>query len=133
MRRRVLAMATALICSAIFLAGPAVLVSGSADDGDAKGKAAGADLFGLTRVVSLHIEISADEYQAMQPPPPAGLPGAPPPAPRPKRPGERESERNLFGVEFPWARGAVTTRARLTRAWASVIRGTPPTWRRRGA
>ena len=108
MRRRVLAVATALTCSAIFLAGPAVLVSGAADDGDAKGKAAGADLFGLTRVVNLHIEIPADEYQAMQPPAPAGVPGGPPPAPRPKQPGERESERNLFGVEFPWARGAVT-------------------------
>ena len=44
----------------------------------------------------------------MQPPAPAGAPGGPPPAPRPRRPGERESERNLFGVEFPWARGAVT-------------------------
>ena len=108
MHRRALAVATALACSAIFLAGPAVLLSGTADDGDAKGKAAGADLFGLTRVVSLHIEIPADEYQAMQPPAPAGVPGGPPPAPRPKKPGERESERNLFGVEFPWARGAVT-------------------------
>ena len=56
----------------------------------------------------LHIEIPADEYQAMQPPAPAGGPGGPPPAPRPKKPGERESERNLFGVEFPWARGAIT-------------------------
>ncbi len=107
MRRRVIAVATALTCSAIFLAGPAVLVSGTADDGGAEGKAAGADLFGLTKVVNLHIEVPAEEYQAMQPPPPAAF-GGPPPAPRPKRPGERESERNLFGVEFPWARGAVT-------------------------
>ena len=105
MRRRVLAAATALTCSAIFLSGPGVLVSASADDGNAKAKAAGADLFGLTRVVNLHIEIPADEYEAMQPPPPAGMPGGPPPAPRPKRPGERESERNLFGVAFPWRAG----------------------------
>ena len=108
MRRRALAAATALICSAILLAGTALPLSGAPDDGDAKGKAADADLFGLTRVVPLHIEIPADEYQAMQPPAPAGAPGGPPPAPRPKKPGERESERNLFGVEFPWARGAVT-------------------------
>ena len=87
MRRRALAVATALICSAIFLAGTVVPLSGAADDGDAKGKAAGADLFGLTRVVQLHIEIPADEYQAMQPPAPAGAPGGPPPAPRPKKPG----------------------------------------------
>ena len=87
MRRRVLAVATALTCSAIFLAGPAVLVSGTADDGDAEGKVAGADLFGLTRVVNLHIDVPAEEYRAMQPPPPAGVPGGPPPVPTPKRPG----------------------------------------------
>ena len=56
----------------------------------------------------LHIEIPADEYQAMQPPAPAGGPGGPPPAPRPRKPGGRASERNLFGIEFPWASGAIT-------------------------
>jgi hypothetical protein len=71
MRRRVLALPTVLICSAIVLAGPAVMASGSADDGDSKGPAAGASLFGLTRVVDLHIEVAAEEYQAMQPPAPA--------------------------------------------------------------
>ena len=76
--------------------------------GTPRGRPPSRDLFGLTRVVPLHIEIPADEYQAMQPPAPAGGPGGPPPAPRPKKPGERASERNLFGVEFPWARGAVT-------------------------
>src|SRR4030081_3460712 len=103
MHRRALAVATVLACCAIVLAGPAVPLSGAADDGDANGKAAGADSFGLTKVVNLHVEIPAEEYQAMQPP----APGGPPLAPRPKKPGERESERNLFGVEFPWARGAV--------------------------
>ena len=111
MRRRILAVATALTCFAIFFAGPAVLASGSADDDNAKGTAAGADLFGLTRVVNVHIEVPADEYEAMQPSPPAAF-GGPPPAPRPKRPGERESERNLFGVEFPWARGTVIAEGR---------------------
>ena len=41
----------------------------------------------------LHIEIPAEEYQAMQPPTPAGGFGGPPPAPRPKKAGasgERE-------------------------------------------
>jgi hypothetical protein len=61
MRRRILAVATALTCSVILLAGPAVLASGSADDGNAKGTAAGADLFGLTRVINLHIAVPADE------------------------------------------------------------------------
>ena len=100
MSRHVLAVAAALTCCAIFFAGPAVLVAEAVDDGDA-------GFFGLTKVVNLHIEIPAEEYQAMQPPP-AGVPGGPPPAQRPKRPGERESERNLFGVEFSWARGAVS-------------------------
>ena len=98
MRRRVLAVATALTCSVIFLVGPAVEFSWSADDGNAKGKGAGTDLFGMTRIVQLNIEIPEEEYQAMQPEAPAPF-GGPPPAPRPKRPGERESERNLFGVD----------------------------------
>src|SRR5262245_45987867 len=107
MRRRTLAVATALACSAILLAGPVARSMRAAGDDDAK--ADGAKLFGLTRVVGLDIEISEDEYRAMQPPAPAGVPGAPPP---PKRPGDRESERNLFGVEFPWVRGAVTAEGR---------------------
>jgi putative membrane-bound dehydrogenase-like protein len=100
MSRQFLAAATALTCYAIFVNISTVLVAGTADAGDAA-------LFGLTRVVNLHIEIPAEQYRAMQPPP-AGVPGGPPPAQRPKRPGERESERNLFGVEFSWARGALT-------------------------
>src|SRR3954449_4318445 len=117
MRRRARAAAPALICSAILLAGTVLPLSGAPDDGDAKGRPADPGLFGLTRVVPLHLEIPADEYRAMQPPAPAGAPGGPPPAPRPKRPGERESERNLFGVEFPWARGTVTAEG---RAYAGV-------------
>ena len=106
MHRRALGVATLLACCIFFLARPAVLLSGSADD--PKGKAVGADSFGLTKVVNLHVEIPVEDYQAMQPPAPAGAPGGPPTAPRPKKPGERESERNLFGVEFPWSRGTVT-------------------------
>ena len=106
MHRRALAVATAFCGFAILLVGPLGGLR-AAGDGDGTGKAAGADLFALTKVVAVHIEISADEYRAMQPPPPAGF-GAPPPPARPKRPGERASERNLFGVEFSWARGSVT-------------------------
>jgi putative membrane-bound dehydrogenase-like protein len=108
MRRRALLMAAALIGSAILLACPAGLVSGTVEERNANEKAAGAELFGLTKLVNVHVDISADEFQAMQPPAPVGVPGGPPPAPSPKRPGDRQSERNLFGIEFPWARGAVT-------------------------
>ncbi len=107
MHRRVFAVATALSYFAILVGGPLERLAAAADNGDAKGRAAGTDLFGLTKVVAVHLEISADEYRAMQPPAPAAF-GAPPPAPRPRRPGERPGERNLFGVEFSWARGSVT-------------------------
>ena len=62
MRRRILAVAIALTCFAIFLAAPAVPASGPADGGNSEPKAAGADLFGLTKVVKLHIEVAAEEY-----------------------------------------------------------------------
>lgn len=106
MCRRAFALAMVVACSAMPHAGTAGPIVGQADDG--KATAIDADLFGLSRVVGLDIEIPAGEYQAMQPPPPAGVPGAPPAPPPPKKPGDRESERNLFGVEFPWARGAIT-------------------------
>jgi putative membrane-bound dehydrogenase-like protein len=114
MHRRALVVATALICGAFLLAG-VVAPTRAADDGDAKPKPADADLFGLARVVKIHVEIPADEYEAMQPPAPAGIPGGPPPAPRPPRPSGRESERNLFGIEFPWARGAITVEGQTYR------------------
>ncbi len=115
MRRRALAAATALICTAILHAGTVSPLLGAPDDGDAQGKAADPHLFGLTSVVQLHIEIPASEYRAMQPPAPAGPPGGPPPAPRVRWHGEWESVRNLFGVEFPWAHGAVTAEGKTLR------------------
>lgn len=108
MRRSLLAAATVLICAAMSLTGPAVQSTRAAGEANPGEKAAGADLFGLTRVVDIHLEIPADDYQAMQPPAPAFGQGGPPAAPRTRRAGERASERNLFGVEFPWARGALT-------------------------
>ncbi len=73
MRRRALATATVLSCWVLFLARP-VPYSRAADDGDAKRKAAGADFFGLTKIVKLDIQIPAEEYQSMQPPAPPGAP-----------------------------------------------------------
>jgi hypothetical protein len=125
MRRRALTLATALACSVVLLSGAMARRSGAG----AEGKAAGADLFGLAKLVKLRVEVPADEYQAMQPPAAAGAPGGPPPPPKPRKPGERESERNLFGVEFPWARGAITARDARSRTSASATPGTPPTWR----
>ena len=55
-------------------------------------------LFGQTKVWSIDLEISAKEFEAMQPPQPGGFGPAPPVQ------GERASERSLFGTEFRWAR-----------------------------
>src|SRR5579871_1195114 len=68
---------------------------------------AGKDFFGTTKVWDIHLELSGKEYEAMQPV--AGgfnVPGAPP-APRARK-DKRDSERNLFGTEFPWAQGTLT-------------------------
>jgi putative membrane-bound dehydrogenase-like protein len=115
MPRRTFTIARAFVVFSIVLAGTDLPVSGASDDENPTAKADAADLFGLTRVVRLDIEIAGEEYQAMQPPAPAGAFGGPAPAPRPRKPGERESERNLFGVEFPWARGSVTMEGKTFR------------------
>jgi spore coat protein H len=68
----------------------------------------GGEVFRLDRVWRLHITVAPDEYAAMQPIVRAGLPGSPggPLAKAvAKRDANRASERNLMGVEFPWAEG----------------------------
>ena len=67
--------------------------------------AAGAE-FVATRVWSIHLEIPAKEFDAMQPAPP-DFPGAPPPG-RKKDDKQRATEKNLFGTEFPWVEADVT-------------------------
>jgi putative membrane-bound dehydrogenase-like protein len=63
--------------------------------------------FGLTRIWTIHLQVPADEFQAMQPAAPAfpGPGGAAPAAPRHADAEQRESDRNLFGTAFPWADG----------------------------
>jgi spore coat protein H len=76
------------------------------------------DVFGLTKVHTFHVEVSAKEWQAMQPagggmrfgpPRPGGADKdkAPPEKAPPEKPGEepRERHRGAFGTEFPWAHG----------------------------
>jgi hypothetical protein len=113
MHRRAFAATAAMTCAAILLADPAASHVRAGDD-DRPRPVAGSGLFGLNRVVGLHLEIPLEEYQAMQPPPPAGFGGPPQPL-VPRRPGARESERNLFGLEFPWAHGALTAEGRTYR------------------
>jgi putative membrane-bound dehydrogenase-like protein len=98
MSRRLLAGAAVLVGALI---GLGVATSPAADRKDAPAE----DVFGTTKVWAMHLEISAKEYEAMQPPAGGfGFPGAAPAAPAPPAPKEkRDSERNLFGTEFPWA------------------------------
>ena len=63
-------------------------------------------LFGQTTVWSIHLDMSAKEYEAMQPPQPGAFGAAPPPAAPAE--GNRSSERNLFGTEFRWAEADFT-------------------------
>src|SRR5262249_48306361 len=97
--RRFPGQVTALACVVCLLFGPGTTPAPAES---------GKDVFGMTKVWTVHLEISAKEYAAMQPPAPAGFgfPGAPPmpPAPRDKR----DSERNLFGTDFPWGQGELT-------------------------
>ena len=69
----------------------------------------GDDIFGTTKVWKIHLELSGKEYEAMQPATSGfALPGAPP-APATSKAGKdkRDSERNQFGTEFPWAKGTL--------------------------
>ncbi len=75
-----------------------------ADDGDHP--------FAHDVIWPVHIEISAEEYAAIQPRGRGGFPGfgwnrpaEPPPA---AIDDDRELHRNTFGVDLPWATGAVT-------------------------
>ncbi|HEV3338754.1 MAG TPA: PVC-type heme-binding CxxCH protein [Pirellulales bacterium] len=68
--------------------------------------AKGGNSFGPTSVWSIHLEIPPEEYEAMQPAVAGFGPGAPPAATPPAAPVNgskaRDSEKNLFGTDFPW-------------------------------
>lgn len=106
MHRRACAVAVAFAFAfcAILLDGRAVSFAGDGDRTARDGPAGDTSLFGLTRLLRLEIEMTDDEYKAMQPPPPPVF-GAPPRPPRSRTPDTGGSERNLFGIEFPWASG----------------------------
>src|SRR5262245_15432461 len=90
------------ICLASLLVAPTLL---AADEKQPPGK----DPFGLTKVWSIQLALSAKEYEAMQPAVPQfGGPGSPPQPPVKAKKAARDGERNLFGTEFPWAEGDVT-------------------------
>jgi putative membrane-bound dehydrogenase-like protein len=108
MDRRFLAGAGALLCGVSLLSWALVgLIPPTASRADDKEPSA-KEVLGTARMLSIHPEIPAKEYEAMQPRPGGfGFPGAPPAPPAPR--DRRESERNLFGTEFPWVQGEFTS------------------------
>ncbi|WP_422928190.1 PVC-type heme-binding CxxCH protein [Singulisphaera sp. PoT] len=109
MGRPTFALASAMIGAALFLASPWPRVMRAAEEVSKEDAGAGG-LFAPTKVVRVDLEVSPEEYQALQPPAMFGAPGAAPPPAPPKLPDgrERESEKNLFGVAFPWAQAALS-------------------------
>jgi spore coat protein H len=118
MSKRLLAVAGALLTSAVVLSGaPARTAAGPTGDRAAPG----AEVFGLTKVHALHLEMTAREWERMQPAAGRGFPGRPggppgfggPPGPArpPEKPGEKPADTHKgggWGTEFPWARGELT-------------------------
>src|SRR5262245_60504949 len=67
------------------------------------------DVFGLTKLWAIHIDIPAKEYEALQPPAGFGFgfPGQPKEKAK-KEKDKRDRDRNLFGTEFAWVHGDLT-------------------------
>jgi hypothetical protein len=131
MSRRFLPWLSALACGPLLFSCAVVglwaMAAAAADDGESAAKQPpDSNVFGMTKVLAFDLEIPAKEYEAMQPPAGGGFgaPGAPPP--RPRNPNDkRDSERNLFGTEFPWAHGDFLTAGksvskRLLRLFATL-------------
>ncbi|VTR95502.1 heme-binding protein : Heme-binding protein OS=Planctomyces brasiliensis (strain ATCC 49424 / DSM 5305 / JCM 21570 / NBRC 103401 / IFAM 1448) GN=Plabr_4796 PE=4 SV=1: CotH: GSDH: Cytochrom_C [Gemmata massiliana] len=109
MFRRLLTRAAALCCGLLLLA---ALLSGAhplrhAAAEDPKPQAE--NTFGLTKVWAVRLDISAKEFDALQPALGGfGFPGGPPPKKEEKKDDKkRDTEKNLFGTDFPWAEGDV--------------------------
>lgn len=80
-------------------------------DADKKDANGAGNVFGLTKVWTVDLEMSAQEFAALQPAAGGfGFPGGPPPRQDGKQiAGKRDSEKNLFGTEFPWAECTFTS------------------------
>jgi putative membrane-bound dehydrogenase-like protein len=109
---RVAAVGCGILSLALLLGGTRPVPRVLADDPKPVAKDA-KDAFGITKVWSVHLEIPAKEFEAMQPPPaafgpPPGAPGGPPQPKKEAKKDSRDSERNLFGTAFPWAEADFT-------------------------
>jgi putative membrane-bound dehydrogenase-like protein len=113
MSRRLLAGAAAVgggvLIAACILTGAPTATAPAAED------APGGDVFGPARVWAIHLEVSAKEYEAMQPAGGFAFGGPAPPAPSRDPKAARATVRNRFGVEFPWVQAALTADGKTYR------------------
>jgi spore coat protein H len=66
-----------------------------------------ARVFGLDKVWSMHLTLTAEQWEKMQPKRGGfGFPGGPPPA-QPPQPGGDAKPRGMFGMSFPYVKGDV--------------------------
>ena len=97
----------------LMLASVIVIPSGLARAQPPAARAGGmpADLFAETKIVPIHIALSAKEYEAMQPPVGGGFGFPGPfggPMNPPRKPADgRDVHRNAFGLDLPWAVGSI--------------------------
>lgn len=101
-------MFTALRCAALVAALATLFATPAPLPAQESSKVKPADFFNQSEILQIHISLTAQEYDAMQPSGGGGFPGfGAPPAP-PKKPSDgREVHRNAFGFDLPWASGSV--------------------------
>lgn len=119
MRSRSYTLLTVIAYGALVLPWADARDKSSTDAGKTANKDSTAGVFGLTKVHEYHIELAAWEWDRMQPkggggpfgfgpggPGGPGFPGGPPG----DKPADEvgQSHRSMFGMEFPWARAALT-------------------------
>ncbi|WP_020471023.1 CotH kinase family protein [Zavarzinella formosa] len=74
---------------------------------DKPAKKAGADFFDTAKVWEARLVLTQAEYQKMQPPAPVGgFQFNPVPVNPPKADPKRDSDRSVFGTEFPWVKAS---------------------------
>src|SRR5262245_23208219 len=108
MKRRDLARVAAVVGGIAILTAVIVALPPGVPAADTPASKGEPGTFGPTKVWAIHLEMSTKQYEAMQPPP-GGF--GPPGGPLPKKTVAqemRDSERNLFGTEFPWVQGDLT-------------------------
>src|SRR5262245_48296107 len=109
MTRRLLAGAIAVSGGVLLLACITAAFNGATAPAAEGQEPSAKDVFGPTRVWTIHLEIPPAESKAMQPAVGFGPPGGPGAPPQPRENKERrDSERNLFGTEFPWVQADFT-------------------------